>query len=134
MKKRNFPSPSNSLLFFIDERRTGKGNIEEAYEKAMINLETSMEKDLLEILKSLDISSSVKSDRYSLPYNNTIEHTGYGESYLNAAYDRRPFFKKIVKELLDKDPYKIRFFIFAEVEDAIYMGKVKYYFNYYVHN
>lgn len=126
---RKIPSERNSLIFFLEDV---KGNKKE-YEDSMINLEERIEKALIEMLRELDIQSSVKTDRYSLPYTNQVVHTGYGESYLNAAFLSAPFKRKIVKELLEKNLFKIRFFVFAEIEDHLPMGKVNYYFNYYIH-
>ena len=68
-----------------------------------------------------------------MPFNKQIKHTGYGESYLNAAFETGDFFRKIVKEIIDQDLYKVRFYIFSEIEDSFPMGKVNYYFNYYKH-
>lgn len=126
---RKVPSEGNSLTFFLEDL---KGN-KKVYEDAMIDLEMRIEKSLIDMLRELDIQSSVKTDRYSLPYTNQVVHTGYGESYLNAAFFSAPFKRKIVKELLENNIFKIRFFIFAEIEDKFPMGKVNYYFNYYPH-
>jgi hypothetical protein len=127
--ERKEPSERNSLTFFLEDR----GGNKKDYEESMINLEMKIEKDLVKMFRDLDIQASVKTDRYSLPYTNQVEHTGYGESYLNAAFLSAPFKRKIVKELLDKRVHKIRFFVFAEIEDQFPMGRVNYYFNYYVH-
>ena len=40
---------------------------------------------------------------------------------------------KVLHKMVELNVYKVRFYIFAEVEDAPYMGKVNYYFNYYIH-
>ena len=128
--ERNIPNSRNSLLFFLKDK--DRDNVQ-AYEKSMIDLEKKIEKSLIEMFRELDINAIVKTDRYSLPYTHKIKHTGWGESYLNGAFESAPFKRKIMREVLSADLYKLRFFVFAEVEDHFPMGKVNYYFMYYPH-
>ena len=131
---RNIPGIKNSLLLFLKNGKNkdnfNEENYVELYEKFMINQEVLIEKKLIDLFKQMGINASVKSERYSLPFNNQLKCTGYGESYLNGAFETDRFFRKIIKELLDKDLYKVRFYVFAEIEDHFPMGKVNYYFNY----
>ena len=131
---RNIPGIKNSLLLFLKNGKNkdnfNEENYAELYEKFMINQEVLIEKKLIDLFKQMGINASVKSERYSLPFNNQLKCTGYGESYLNGAFETDRFFRKIIKELLDKDLYKFRFYVFAEIEDHFPMGKVNYYFNY----
>ena len=129
MEPRKIPRPNNSLTFFMEKMN---GEVVE-YETAMVNLEKQIEKRLIDTFRSFDINASVKSDRYSLPYTHEIKHTGYGESYLNGAFESMPLYRKIFKEILNENLYKIRFYIFAEIEDRFPMGQVNYYFRYYKH-
>ena len=129
MEPRKIPSPNNSLTFFMEKMN---GEIAE-YETSMVNLEKQIEKRLIDTFRSFDINATVKSDRYSLPYTHEIKHTGYGESYLNGAFESMPLYRKIFKEILNENLYKIRFYIFAEIEDRFPMGQVNYYFRYYKH-
>ena len=126
--KRNIPDMSNQLLFFMDDERTP-----EKYEDAMINLEKKIEKDMIGVLSKMEINASVKTDRYSLPHQFQIKTTQQGESYLNGAFESYKLYRAVLKEIVNQDLYKIRFYIFAEVEDSFPMGKVNYYFNYYIH-
>ena len=126
--KRNIPDMSNQLLFFMDDERTP-----EKYEDAMINLEKKIEKDMIGVLSKMEINASVKSDRYSLPHQFQIKTTQQGESYLNGAFESYKLYRAVLKEIVNQDLYKIRFYIFAEVVDSFPMGKVNYYFNYYIH-
>lgn len=128
---RNTPSLNNQLLFFLDKDKS-KRTINQ-YHTAMENNETNIERSLIDLLSKIGIQASVKSDRYSLPYKYEVTHTGYGESYLNAAYETPRFFNKIIKELLHDDTYKIRFYVLLEVEDFFPMGKVNMKFRYYKH-
>jgi len=133
--ERNIPSMNNSLLFFMDIRKgkVTEENFVAKYEKAMTKREISMEKWLVDTFAHLGINATVKSDRYSLPIMYQIKATQYGESYLNGAYESFNIFRKVLGKVLSEDIHKIRFYIFAEVEDHFPMGKVNYYFNYYVH-
>ena len=126
--KRNIPDMNNQLLFFMDDDRTP-----EKYEDAMINLEKKIEKDMIEVFKKMGINASVKTDRYSLPFQGQIKTTQNGESYLNGAFESIQLYRKVLHKMVELNVYKVRFYIFAEVEDAPYMGKVNYYFNYYIH-
>ena len=126
--KRNIPDMNNQLLFFMDDDRTP-----EKYEDAMINLEKKIEKDMIQVFIKMGIHATVKTDRYSLPYLSQIKTTQFGESYLNGAFESHKLYRAVLKEMVNLNLYKIRFYIFAEVEDSPYMGKVNYYFNYYIH-
>ena len=125
---RNVPNMKNPLLFFLQKDRTP-----ERYHKYMDDYETKLEKELISLLKSIGISSSVKTNKHTLPHQFQIISKQFSETYLNAAFESKRFFKKIVKELLDKDPYKIRFYVLAEVVDTGIFGFVKLEFRYYIH-
>ena len=132
--KRNIPDMNNQLLFFMD----GKNGKEEdrkpeKYEESMINLEKKIEKDMIEVFKKMGINASVKTDRYSLPFQGQIKTTQNGESYLNGAFESIQLYRKVLHKMVELNVYKVRFYIFAEVEDSFPMGKVNYYFNYYIH-
>ena len=134
---RNIPSFNNSLLFFLRGGKRSKDltpdNYVERYNEYMVNHEKIVEKDLIDLMGKIGINASVKSDRYSLPFNKQVVHTGYGESYLNGAFETDFFFRKIMKEMIDTGSYKVRFYVLCEIEDSFPMGKVNYYFNYYKH-
>lgn len=126
--ERKIPSPENSLLFFMKEKSNP-----ELYEHHMISLEKKIEEKLIEMFGDMNIHAIVKTDRYSLPYTNEIKTSQRGESYLNGAFESWDFKRKIFKEILNKDINKLRFYVFAEIEDYFPMGKVNYYFRYYPH-
>lgn len=126
--KRNIPEMKNQLLFYMDKDRTP-----EKYEETMINLEKKIEKDMIGVLSKLGINATVKTDRYSLPFQSQIKTTQNGESYLNGAFESFQLYRKVLYKMLELNVYKVRFYILAEVEDSFPMGKVNYYFKYYVH-
>lgn len=112
---RNIPNKNNNLVsFFLKEKLD---NFQEEYENLMINTEKSLEKKLIDVFNKLGIHASTKTDRYSLPYNNQVKITQYGESYVNAAYNPEKLFRGAVKKILDQNVYKFRFYIFIEVID-----------------
>jgi len=132
---RYVPNINASLLFFI-KKKDEKTYVEE-YVKCMKNTEISIEKRLIDIFKKLGISATVKTDRYSLPFNNQIKVTQYSESYLNAAFNTDKLFRNVLREILNKDLEKIRFFVFLEIVDSSYNNPfsdsaVNFYFNYHV--
>lgn len=131
--ERVIPSVSNPLLgIFRDFTKKPKSPEEliKKYEKSMVKIEKSMEKELMKIFRNVRIQSSVKSDRYSLPIKYQIKVTQMGESYLNTAFNPEKLYREIVKRLLCDDVYKLRFYVFAEIEDGFPMGKVNFYVNY----
>ena len=131
---RNIPNMGNRLLFFMDGKKgSEEDRTPEKYEESMINLEKKIEKDMIEVLFKMGINATVKTERYSLPYQFQIKTTQNGESYLNGAFESIKLYRAVLSELVRMDVYKIRFYIFAEVEDSLPMGKVNYYFNYFIH-
>jgi hypothetical protein len=131
---RNIPEMKNQLLFFMDGKNgREEDRTPEKYEEHMINLEKKIEKDMIEVLFKMGIHATVKTDRYSLPYQFQIKTTQNGESYLNGAFESVKLYRAVLSNLVEMDVYKVRFYIFAEVEDSFPMGKVNYYFNYYIH-
>ncbi len=132
--ERNIPNMKNQLLFFMDGKNgREEDRTPEKYEEHMINLEKKIEKDMIEVLFKMGIHATVKTDRYSLPYQFQIKTTQNGESYLNGAFESVKLYRAVLSNLVEMDVYKIRFYIFAEVEDSFPMGRVNYYFNYYIH-
>jgi hypothetical protein len=115
--KRNIPDPNNHLISFFIDRQKKESSFEEKYEALMINTEKSLEKKLIDLFSNLGIHASTKTDRYSLPYNNQIKITQYGESYVNAAYNSDKLFRQSVRKILDENIYNLRFYIFIEVVD-----------------
>lgn len=104
------------------------------------NLESKLEKEIIDFVSQVGIQATVKTDKYSLPYTNEITFKLNYESYINGMYERERIYRPIMKELLDKDVYKIRFYIFIDTFDEEYKGLLKlagcgfkYHFRYYIH-
>jgi len=114
------------------------------YIKNIEEFERKCEKSLIETFSKLDIHAIVKTNPYSLPYNNEIVFILRGESYLNGPYEFFRVARTIVKEILIKNIYKLRFYLFINVitniseQDKGFVrlvnsfGKVEYRFRYYV--
>ena len=108
----------------------------EDFNKTLDELENKMEEDLIELLSKLQIRASKKQDKYSLPYTNEILKTLILESYVQGFLEYERIFPEIVKELLNKNVNKIRFYIHIEPYDIKnnFFGKgLKYNFRYYIH-
>ena len=105
-------------------------------------LEKQFEEEFINFFEELGIQASIKSDKYSLPYNEEIIIKCMRESYINNMYDRRRLLRPIVKELLSKNINKIRFYLHIETYDdgftkgfqVITGTGFKYSFRYYIHN
>ena len=130
--KRNVPNDLTKMILYP---LMGRGNKTESdYITSVEKFERGVEKSLIETFGKLSITSSVKTNPYSLPFNKEIKITLLGESYLNGPYEVHRVVRKIVKELLDENLYKIRFYVYVDViTDFGISGKVDYYFRYYSH-
>jgi len=121
------------LLGHKDKNRT-----EENYLKEIEKFERGCEKSLKELFGRLSINSLVKTDPYSLPFNNEVVVTLRGESYMNGPYEFHRVARKIVKELLDKNIWKLRYYMYINVvtpETKNFLdawGSVEYRFRYYL--
>jgi len=102
------------------------------YVEAMENFERNCEKSLIETFAKLDIKASVKTDPYSLPFNNEVVVELKGESYMNGPYEFYRVAREIVKEVLNKDIYKIRFYLFINAVEYGFLGKIQYKFRYHI--
>ena len=111
----------------------------DSYIKAITKFEIDCEKKLKNIFKQIGIQSSVKRDRFSLPFKHEVVGEIEGTSFINYAFNLDNIASVFVKDLLDKNIHKIRFYLFVDVitEDETmskrYNGKVIYKFRYTVH-
>ena len=110
----------------------------DSYIKAITKFEIDCEKKLKNIFKQIGIQSSVKRDRFSLPFTHEVVGEIEGTSFINYAFNLDNIARVFVKDLLDKNIYKIRFYLTVDVitEDENmskrYLGKVVYKFRYMV--
>ena len=92
------------------------------------------------LFRQIGIRSSVKRDRYSLPYKYEIIAELERGSNIDDVYNLNNIARVFVKDLLDKNVGKIRFYLFVDVitEDESmskkYNGKVVYKFRYMIHH
>ena len=118
--------------------RSGKYD-KETYIEAITKFEIQCESKLKDLFKKVGIQSSGKRDRFSLPYTHEVIGEIEGTSFINYAFNIDNIARVFVKNLLDKDIRKIRFYLFVDVitEDELmskrYNGKVIYKFRYMVH-
>ena len=111
----------------------------DSYLKAITKFEIDCEKNLKNIFKQIGIQTSVKRDRFSLPFTHEVVGEIEGTSFINYAFNLDNIARVFVKDLLDKNIYKIRFYLTVDVitEDEKmskqYLGKVVYKFRYMVH-
>lgn len=135
------PRFNRSILYTIlipEAIRTNKYDAD-TYVSAVTKFEIKCEAKLKDLFRMIGIQSSVKRDRYSLPYKHEVIGEIEGVSYINYAYNLDNISRIFVKDLLDKNVHKIRFYLFVEVitEDETmskrYRGKVVYKFRYMVH-
>ena len=119
--------------------RKGKKIDLDDYMKFITEFEIKCEHSLITLFNSLNIQSSVKTDRYSLPYKEEIISTLEGASNLDYAFTLNNITRDIVKELLEKIIYKLRFYLTVDAiieNDTIdrnFFGRVVYKFRYVKH-
>jgi hypothetical protein len=111
----------------------------DTYIDSIIKYEIECEYKLRELFRMLSIQSSFKQDRYSLPFTHEVVGEIAVTSYVNYAYNIDNIARVFVKDLLDKNVTKIRFYLFVEevIEDETIskrqFGKVFYKFRYMIH-
>jgi hypothetical protein len=109
------------------------------YLSTVMEFEMECEAKLIDLFLTLGIRASVKQDRYSLPFKFEIKTEVEGTSYINHMYSLRNVARIFVYELLDKNVYKIRFYLTVDavIDNPIshngFFGKVVYKFRYVIH-
>jgi len=119
--------------------RKGKKIGKEDYMKFITEFEIHCENSLIDLFNKLNIQSSVKNERYSLPYKEEIIISIDGASNLDYAFTISNITREIVKDLLDKNVYKLRFYLTVDAiiendtEERHFFGRVVYKFRYVKH-
>ncbi len=92
------------------------------------------EKYLLDLFKKLNLSTTVKRDRYSLPYQKEISFFLDGSSYLNSAFHFPAVAKGITRHVLNLNSDHIRFYLYINLLENADLGLVEYSFRYSLKN
>ena len=140
--KRYIPSRYNKALLFPDLNQLKQKKEEingDDYEKTVISFEKKCESNLINILKTVEITATVKTDRYSLPYQNEMIVVHECTKLIN--YNFSIFYpaREILKKLLVDHIYKLRFYLLVDVVlDETYpidipIGSVVFKFRYRIH-
>jgi hypothetical protein len=79
-------------------------------EEDILEKESIIEKNLIDILWDLGIDASVKTDKKSLPYKETFETTLNRFNPYSGSFNFKETYKEILKEILNKGCRKIRFY------------------------
>lgn len=123
------------LSFIVDFKNTL--TVEERIKtinKKLDEFENKMELDLIKVLENFQIHATVKTHKKSLPYNSEITIILPNESWVTGVLEFKRCYRKILKELLDKNLYKIRFYVSIEIVDHGFIGGLKYIFRYHTPN
>jgi hypothetical protein len=134
--ERKIPNRLDSAILFPlfgRERKTP-----ETYVKKLEKFERDCEKSLIETLSKVGTLAMVKTNPYSLPYTDELSSTLYAESYLNGPYEFYRPARAFVREVIDRNLWKVRFYIKIDIltekedgESPFFMGKIIYRFRYY---
>jgi len=139
---RYIPYRFNKTIIFPELHKKKRGQIEvngDDYLNAVIELEKKYEKSLIDILNSVEISSSVKTDRYSLPFQQEIIIIHKATKIINYNFSIYYPAREIVRNLLADDIRKIRFYLLVEVvlddsfTENLPIGSVVFKFRYRIH-
>lgn len=114
MIQRVIPDLSRPIVYPLIGHST-RGRTEVNYLKKLEKFERGCERSLIETLSRVGVSATVKTDPYSLPWTEELTVTLNGESYINGPYEFYRVARKILKEVLDKDIYSLRFYLFINV-------------------
>ncbi len=79
-------------------------------EDNILHKETIIEKELIQLLWSLDIDASVKTDKKSLPYKETFKTILCRTKPYSDSFYWKKIYREVVKEILNKGYRKIRFY------------------------
>lgn len=105
------------------------------YVKHIQEFERWCEKEFIETFKRIGIKAIVKSAPYSLPYTNEIIVRRSRSSYVNESYFLPYVTRSIVKQLIEEDAHKVRFYFLNNVltEELEEDDCVEYRFRYTLH-
>ena len=135
------PRFNRAILYTIlipEVIRTNKYDAE-TYVAAVTKFEIECERKLKDLFKKVGIQASIKRDRFSLLYTHEVIGEIEGQSFINYAFNLDNIARVFVKDLLNKNIHKIRFYLFVDViteDDTMckrYNGKVVYKLRYTVH-
>lgn len=115
---RFIPDVSNLNRFyglFFSRFENQKPYTEEDYLHVIQTYEIECEDYFKDLFEKLDIQSSTKTDRYSLPYSNEIKHVQESTKNLYNTFDLSDFARVVVKELLNIGVEKLRFYVTGDV-------------------
>lgn len=110
-----------------------KDSIEDTFRE----LEMSQNERTVKLLWNFNIKASTKTDPKSLPYTKEIVIYNKFNSYVNSVFFIEKLYRKVIKQLIEDDTYKIRFYFDydldynKEKEDLIEGLKIS--FRYYPH-
>lgn len=86
-----------------------------AYLLTVQKYEVDIEAFLKDVLNKLGISASVKTKRYSLPYENEISNTQKKGGLNYNAFDMQQFARLVVIELLRTKVKKLRYYVIGDL-------------------
>jgi hypothetical protein len=112
-----------------------RGRNDENFHAAFESLEIETEKEIQECLASLGMEALKKTNRKSLPYKEELFYTAYISSFINDILLTSPLKRKLARELLNDNIFKIRFFVDINIpkNEQGNLDRLEYSVKYYVH-
>ena len=100
--------------------------------------EEELQQEMIRTLHNVGIQASVKTDKFSLPYTREKIVVVPFVSFLNAVFNYSKVFRPIVRELMDLNTRRIRFYFWTDLFEhgegkRMRETGLKYYFRYYDH-
>ena len=110
-------------------------------DEALEKFEEHAENEIVSTLRNVGIQTTVKQDKFSLPYTHEMVFRIPLESCLSAVYEYQRPLRQFVKELLSTNTEKIRFYLWVDFfegpppKNQIHHTNagLEYHFRYFIH-
>jgi hypothetical protein len=124
-------TPASRLIHYLDDPENFvELKTEEQYVEKIKQFEIMLENKIIQLFYQLRLEASTKSDRYSLPYQKEFSFKQAWKGNL----ETKIVVRKFLKEILNQNIYKIRFYAFINMSnDGDFYGTVDYRIRYYIH-
>lgn len=105
-------------------------------DEALDKFEEHVQAQTIVTLRNIGIRSTVKRDKFSLPWTHEVVTDLQMDSCTNVVYQYQWPLRAFLKELLTQNEDRIRFYLWVdyyEIPDSMFRGGLRYHFRYSVH-
>lgn len=130
---------NTEAMIFSPLRGTTKDISVEELTKRIERFEEKCQNKLINTLDDLGTTLTIKTDKFSLPYNREVKVTLYGESYMNGPFEFHRAMRSMVRTVLNECLFKVRGYVFVDFKGENdrhqflkNFGQIDYYFRYHI--